>query len=211
MELDDDPILVRRMLSGDQRAFDEFFHGYFDRLYRFALVRVGGDADAAEEMVQQTLCRAVEKLELYRGEAALFTWLCQICRNAVADHYRSKEHRAEQIVPFEDTAEIRAALESLSALPALDPQVSMQDEQLRRVVRVILDYLPKRYADVLEWKYVQGLSVKEIAARLGLGPKAAESVLSRARAAFRDGLAAFANEDALAAFTGTGSTVRRQP
>jgi RNA polymerase sigma-70 factor (ECF subfamily) len=202
MELDDDSILVRRMLTGDQRAFDEFFNGYFDRLYRFALVRLGRDADAAEEVVQQTLCRAVEKLELFRGEAALFTWLCQICRNAIADLYRSKEYRGDQIVPFEDTEEIRGALESLTALPSRDPQISMQDEQLRRAVRVILDYLPMRYADVLEWKYIQGLSIKEIAAQLQLAPKAAESVLSRARAAFRDGLAAFGHEEALGAFAG---------
>jgi RNA polymerase sigma-70 factor (ECF subfamily) len=212
MELDDDSILVRRMLTGDQRAFDEFFNGYFDRLYRFALVRLGNDTDAAEEVVQQTLCRAVEKLGRFRGEAALFTWLCQICRNAMADLYRSKGYRGDNVVPFEDTAEIRAALESLSALPALDPQVSMQDEQLRRLVRVILDHLPKRYADVLEWKYIQGLSIKEIAGRLELGPKAAESVLSRARAAFRDGLAAFVPEDLAAFADGPGrSTEGKRP
>ncbi|HEX5418671.1 MAG TPA: RNA polymerase sigma factor [Gammaproteobacteria bacterium] len=202
MELDDDRALVRRMATGDQRAVDEFFNGHFDRLYRFALIRLGGDADAAEEVVQQTLCRAVQELKLFRGDAALFTWLCRICRNAIADRYRSKEYRGEQIVPLEDTAEIRAALERLSAMLALDPQDAMQDEQVRRVVRVVLDYLPRRYADVLEWKYIQGLSIKEIAARLKLAPKAAESVLSRARAAFRDGFVVFGHKDALETLVG---------
>ena len=55
MELDDDRELVRRMLSGNQRAYDEFFKAYFDRLYRFALVRLNNDSDAAEDAVQQTL------------------------------------------------------------------------------------------------------------------------------------------------------------
>jgi RNA polymerase sigma-70 factor, ECF subfamily len=54
-------------------------------------------------------------------------------------------------------------------------------------VQVTLDHLPARYADVLEWKYIQGLSVDEIAHRLGVGYKAAESLLTRARQAFRDG------------------------
>jgi RNA polymerase sigma-70 factor (ECF subfamily) len=48
--------------------------------------------------------------------------------------------------------------------------------------------LPQRYGDVLEWKYIDGLEVAEIARRLEVGPKAAESVLGRARAAFRDAL-----------------------
>ena len=86
--------------------------------------------------------------------------------------------------------EVRAALETLSAIPSEDPQDSMKSEQLRRLVQAILDHLPTRYGDVLEWKYIQGLSVKEIATRLGVAPKAAESVLSRARVAFRDGFAA---------------------
>jgi RNA polymerase sigma-70 factor (ECF subfamily) len=57
--------------------------------------------------------------------------------------------------------------------------------------------LPRRYSDVLEWKYIQGLSVKEIATRLGVAPKAAESTLNRARSAFRDGFATVANADLL--------------
>jgi DNA-directed RNA polymerase specialized sigma24 family protein len=57
------------------------------------------------------------------------------------------------------------------------------------LVRLTLDQLPARYGDALEWKYVEGLSVKEIAVRLGVGPKAAESLLTRARQAFRDAFA----------------------
>jgi len=197
MELDNDRELVRRMLSGEQRAYDDFFNGYFDRLYRFAIVRLGSEADAAEDIVQQTMCRAVEKLGHFRGEAALFTWLCQICRNAIADMFRAKDRPRGVVVPFEDSDEIRAALESISALPGGDPQQSMMNEQVRRVVQVVLDYLPRRYGDVLEWKYMQGLSVKEIAARLEIAPKAAESVLNRARTAFREGFATIASADVL--------------
>jgi RNA polymerase sigma-70 factor (ECF subfamily) len=196
MELDDDKVLVERMLAGDSRAFDAFFNAYFDRLYRFALIRLRNEPVAAEDIVQQTLCRAIEKLHYFRGEAALFTWLCQICRNAIADMFRSKEYQAGQPIPFEDSEEVRSALEALSALPLDDPQQSMQDEQLRRFVHVILDHLPRRYADALEWKYIQGLSVKEIAERLHVGPKAAESVLTRARAAFREGFDALGRADA---------------
>lgn len=204
MKLDDDKVLVDRMLAGDQRAFDAFFNAYFDRLYRFALARLRHEPDAAEDVVQQTLCRAVEKLHYFRGEAALFTWLCQICRNAIADMFRSKASQGGDTVPFEDSDEIRAALEALSALPVDDPEHAAQDAQLSRIVQVVLDHLPKRYGDVLEWKYIQGLSVKEIAARLEIAPKAAESVLSRARVAFRDGIGACGRIELGIASGGTG-------
>ncbi|MBN1238552.1 MAG: RNA polymerase sigma factor [Gammaproteobacteria bacterium] len=197
MQADDDKVLVDRMLAGDQRAFDDFFNAYFDRLYRFALTRLPGDPDSAEDAVQQTMCRAMEKLKYFRGEAALFTWLCQICRNTIADMFRARGRQAGQTVPFEDSDEVRSALEALASTPLDDPQASMRNEQVRRVVQAILDHLPTRYGDVLEWKYIQGLSVKEIAARLEVAPKAAESTLSRARVAFRQGFCAVGHPDVL--------------
>jgi RNA polymerase sigma factor (sigma-70 family) len=87
----------------------------------------------------------------------------------------------------EDDQEVSAALESLGAVTGDGPEDALQREEVARFVHVALDLLPGRYADVLEWKYVDDLSVNEIADRLELTPKAAESLLTRARAAFRDG------------------------
>ena len=78
-----DRAFVRRLLRGDEEAFAEFFDGYFPRLYRFALARLR-DEDDAEEVVQATLIRATRKLSTYRGEAALFTWLCTFCRHEIS-------------------------------------------------------------------------------------------------------------------------------
>jgi DNA-directed RNA polymerase specialized sigma24 family protein len=61
-------------------------------------------------------------------------------------------------------------------------------EQVHRIVEATLDALPGRYGDALEWKYIDGLSVQEIADRLRVGPKAAESLLTRARESFRDAI-----------------------
>ena len=72
-------------------------------------------------------------------------------------------------------------------------------EQVESLVRTVLDYLPGRYGDVLEWKYMHGLSVKEISDRLDVTPKAAESILNRARLAFKDGVATLGNVDAVQA------------
>jgi len=80
--------LVKRMLAGEERAFEEFFSGHFSRLYRFARARLGQDVDAAEEVVQAALCKAVSALKSWRGEAALFTWLCTLCRRQMSAHFK---------------------------------------------------------------------------------------------------------------------------
>ncbi|HUD70949.1 MAG TPA: RNA polymerase sigma factor [Dongiaceae bacterium] len=191
--IDDDRALVGRMLDGDEAAFTRFFDGQFPRLYRFALTRLDGDEAATEEVVQAALCRAIAGLAGYRGEAALFTWLCTICRRGIAEHRERRGRRLDDVPLREENPEVRAALDSLAALGGSDPETAAQRREIARQVQVILDALPGAYGDALEWKYLEGRSVREIAARLDLSVKAAESMLTRAREAFRDGFAAMAH------------------
>ena len=178
--------LVRRMLAGDQRAFDEFFDGHFPGLYRFALTRVNHDENAAEDVAQATICKAITKLKTYRGEAALFTWLCTFCRHEISAFYKRSKITARQVDLIEDTPEVRAALESLGGAFE-DPENAFDRAEIGRLVQVALDQLPAHYGSALEWKYLEGLSVKQIAGKLKLSPKAVESLLTCAREAFRDG------------------------
>jgi RNA polymerase sigma-70 factor (ECF subfamily) len=181
-----DRAIVARILAGDEEAFEAFFNEYFSRLYRFAMARLSNNQDAAEEVVQSALCNVVDKLETYRGEAALFSWLCTICRHEISSYYRRNRHRPREIGLVEEIPEVRAALESLAAVEN-DIEGDLLRKELSHLVQVTLDYLPTRYGDALEWKYIEGLSVKQIASRLQISVKAAESLLSRARGAFRDG------------------------
>lgn len=184
--LQQDRTLVQRMLNGEDVAFEEFFDFYFPALYRFVLIRLNKDADAAEEVVQRALCKAVSKLKTFRGEAALFTWLCTFCRHEISSYLKTQKRFVYQPEFVYDNPEMVAALESLLITTEDHPDVSLLRKELSQLVHVALDALPRRYADALEWKYIEGLSVKEIAARLDLGLKAAESLLTRARNAFRD-------------------------
>jgi RNA polymerase sigma-70 factor, ECF subfamily len=185
-----DKALVSRMLARDEAAFELFFDTYAPGLYRFAVARLKYDGDAAEEVVQATLCKAITKLATYRGEAALFTWLCTFCRHEISAHYDRLRRTAHETPLIEETPDVRAALESLGAASADGPDERLRRRELARLVQMTLDYLPDRYGDALEWKYIQELSVQEIALRLTVSPKAAESLLSRAREAFRDAFAA---------------------
>ena len=71
---------------------------------------------------------------------------------------------------------MRAALESLM-VTSDDPESALESKELSRLVQVALDQLHPRYGDALEWKYIHGFSVKEIASFMDITPKAAESVL----------------------------------
>jgi RNA polymerase sigma-70 factor, ECF subfamily len=182
------------MLDGDELAFESFFNAVYPALYRFALARLGSDADAAGDVAQAAICKAITKLHTFRGEAALLTWVCVFCRREIYAHLsRHAERPLVQLGPLgEDEPEIRAALESLRVATADDPDASLDRAKLGVFVQRVLDQLPAHYADALEWKYIDEVSVQEIGIRLGLGPKAAESLLTRARSAFRDAFRALA-------------------
>lgn len=181
-----DLALARRLVAGDESAFDAFFTDYFPRVYRFARARLDDNDAWAEDVTQAALIRALDKIHTYRGDAALFTWLCTLCRHEISD-WRHRTGRTSEVALVDDHPDIRMALEAVAALAGEDPDTELQRREVARLVRATLDHLPGRYGDVLEWKYIQELSVAEIADRLGLGYKAAESVLTRARQSFRDG------------------------
>jgi RNA polymerase sigma-70 factor (ECF subfamily) len=175
------------MLSGDERAFETFFDDVFPRLFRFAVSRLG-NADSAEEVAQATLVLALRKLETWRGEAALFTWLCTLCRHEITAFSR-RSGRDTLAVVGEDDPQVRASLESLPAAIFDAPDARFESAERTRLVHLTLDWLPAHYADVIEWKYLEGLTVAEIADRLRTSEKTIESRLTRAREAFRDGFA----------------------
>jgi RNA polymerase sigma-70 factor, ECF subfamily len=185
--LADDKQLIRRLLAGDQRAFDSFFDAYFSRVYRFALPRLNGDVEAAQEVVLSALNKALRKLSEFRGDSTLFTWICQICRNEVVDCIRARR-RSRHVVLIDDQPELRQAIESIEAPEVFDLLENYGRAEVGRLVQVVLDRLPSSYGDALEWKYIQGDSVEEIGKRLGIGTTAAQSILARARISFRQAL-----------------------
>lgn len=181
--------LVARLRGGDERAFDRFASGYLPGLHRFALRRVNGDRELARDLVQTTMCKVIEKLDGYRGEAPLFTWLCACCRHEIAAHYRRLGRRPREVELGEREA-AGAGLDAAFPSPDSGPEQGLLALERDERVHLALDRLPALYAQVVEWRYLEELGVAEIARRLATSYKAAESLLSRARGAFRAGYAA---------------------
>jgi len=174
---------VQLLLKGNERDFEEFFQEYFPKVFRFCARRISGPD--LEEIAMTSIRQCFRYLESYRGEASLYTWMCQIARNELSAHFR-KRARQPLVVPIEDDTHIRAELESIAADPRYEPENEMAEENSRQLILALLDHLPSNYGRVLEAKYIEGLTMREIASQLNTTPKAVESILSRARAAFKE-------------------------
>jgi RNA polymerase sigma-70 factor, ECF subfamily len=181
----DENDLVQRMLRGEQRAFDEFFGAFAARLGAFAARRSSLDASALEDVVQLTMINAIRGLATFRGGSTLFTWLCQICRNQLADA-RRKSERQPKAQSLDELSAKRPTAEIVELVDYRDPLDECAEDSTRSGVRRTINQLPASYARILELRYGDDLTVPEIARLLQLSESAAESRLVRARQAFRE-------------------------
>jgi RNA polymerase sigma-70 factor, ECF subfamily len=176
--------LIGRMRAGNQQAFDQFFKAYAARLAGFAARRSALDGSALEDVVQLTMINAMRNLASFRGESALFTWLCQICRNQLVDA-RRKAARQPVVDNLEALNESRADKLPIQLIDYHDPLDACTQDSERAAVRRVINDLPVKYSRILELRFGDDLSIAEIAHALGLTEVAAQSLLARARGAFR--------------------------
>ncbi len=175
--------LVQRMLNGEESAFKAFFDLYAPRLASFAARRSSFAEATIEDIVQTTLVKAIRNLSRFRGDSAIFTWLCGICGKEIINQHR-KTLRQGEIVGINETTE---QLETVLWIRAeeLDPASEIELAEHRRAVARTLNQLPANYSRALELKYGDDLSVDDIASILGVTTIAAQSLLARARLAFK--------------------------
>jgi len=181
----DEQDLVERMRRGEQRAFDQFFDAYAARLGAFAARRSALDAAAIEDVVQITMINAIRGLSGFRGGSAVFTWLCQICRNHLAD-VRRKSARQPPVQSLDTLVAAKPHATLLELTDFRDPLDECAQDSTRGAVRRAVNRLPASYARILELRYGDDLTVPEIARLLQVSEDAAESRLARARQAFRE-------------------------
>ena len=170
------------LVRGEREAAEGFFRHHLGALYEFVHYRVGGNRALAEDLVQDTFLTAIERLAAFDGRASLHTWLCGIARNKIRAHRRRLKPALIEDVLAEADPEIEAILMAIDREPL--PEAALEREETRELVGATLSSLPPDYRDALVQKYVEELSTAEIAARAGKNEKAAESTLTRARAAF---------------------------
>ena len=171
-------------MARDEAALREFFDEYFGRLYRFAFARLRGDAAMAEDAAQAAMVRGLRGLPGFRGQASLFSWLAQICRNEIADLVEKSARISAHTTSLDAEGAHRDAANAVEDVNAGGELPLVSGERLK-VIRRVLDELPGRYGEMLELKYIEEWNVERIAARVGLSFEATQSQLQRARLAFR--------------------------
>ncbi len=163
-------MLRRAVLTGDERAWRTLYDEAFDDLYNYVRWRCGGRRDWAEEIVQETWLTAVRRVRRFDPRQGSFlAWL----RGIAANLLRNELRRQRRSPKFEPSANGEMAGNDSSA------------PQRQQGIAAALDALSEREEAVLRAKYLEGLTVAEIARRGNETSKAVESLLSRAREAFR--------------------------
>lgn len=168
--------LVEDVLAGKKGAASRFYYKLVPAVRNYIRGRVGNERDV-EELTQDTFMSALDSLSLYRGEASIKTFVISIARHEVADWYRKRYVRQA----VEKTAPI---FESMMAEMGT-PEWVMKKKKLEKQFMAAYHTLSMSHQDVLSYRYELGMSVKEIAKRMELSLKATESLLYRARVAFR--------------------------
>jgi len=168
--------LVKAVLDGENGAATRFYREFAPKLRRYLIAKL--PEQELEEVLQDTFLSAFDSLSLYRGDSSVTTWLISIARHEVADYYRKRY--------------VRSAVEKTTPLfenmvsEVLSPEFVYEKKKIEKKFFAVYHVLNKQYQDVLSYKYELSMSVREIAEKMNLSFKATESLLFRARGAFRE-------------------------
>jgi RNA polymerase sigma-70 factor (ECF subfamily) len=182
-----DAQLVQLARQRDGAAFRTIMRRHNRRLYRMARAVVLNDSEA-EDVVQEAYVRAFTSLGQFRGDATLATWLSRIVLNEALGRLRRRRPTVDletidncppsqaQVIPFP------------LATPQLDPERTMAQREIQRLVEQAIDDLPEAFRIVLVARTIEGMSVEETAELFGLRAETVKTRLHRARALLKDAL-----------------------
>ncbi len=172
---DSDTVLAGRLRAKDRKATAEFVERYAGPVSQYLRSRLWPREDIVDDLAQEVFLAAWERMDTYRGEAPLRGWLLGIARHKVEDHYRAQA-RTEPVA-VEDIDE--AADEGLAMDDVLDRT------RVEERMRAILASLAPPYGALLQWRYWEKRSLRDMASQTGRTEKAIERLLARARVQFR--------------------------
>jgi RNA polymerase sigma-70 factor (ECF subfamily) len=168
---------------------EQVLHEHAPKVYSLAYRLLGNEADA-EDVAQEVFLQVVRKLDTFRGDAALSTWLYRVTVNAALAYRRKRaalqKHRAPGDPDLLDDGADGAGLVRRWALP---PDQLALDHETHQLIEQAVAKLPESYRDVYVLADVEGLPNQEIADALGLSVSAVKSRLHRARLLMRRALA----------------------
>jgi RNA polymerase sigma-70 factor (ECF subfamily) len=181
--------LHQELLAQTEAAVEELVARFGPRVYRLAL-RITGRPEDAQEVTQDTLWTVVRKIDTFKGESALGSWIYRITANAAYQKLRSR--RGKEEVSWETLLPTFDAdghhVEPVRDFTAAFEDPAMQGETRRRL-REAIDGLPADYRTAFVLHDMEGLPNPEIAELLGISLPAVKSRVHRSRLFLRQRLA----------------------
>jgi RNA polymerase sigma-70 factor (ECF subfamily) len=183
--------LLRAVLAGDEQAWEALYTDAFDALHAYVNWRCAGLRDLVDDVVQETWLTAVRRIRAFEPERGSFAgWLRGIAANIIRNQLRRHDRRNGQAnahllwhgLPTVPRSGDRGTTGCVASPADAD---AAKREQAQQVARALAS-LPDHYEAVLRAKYLDQQSVADIAAEQGATAKAVESMLTRARQAFRE-------------------------
>jgi RNA polymerase sigma-70 factor, ECF subfamily len=171
----EDAALVERCRNGDLAAFEEIYRAHSGRLFSVACRLVGNPADA-EDLLQEIFLAAHRKLDTFRGESALGTWLYRLATNLCLDHLRSRAGRSNQLT---DALDDEPGLFDGSTSTLAEQTVAKMD------IERALARLPDGCRAAFVLHDIEGLEHREVAAILGVAEGTSKSQVHKARLKLR--------------------------
>ncbi len=168
--------LISQLKKGDSSAVSVWYSSSKTELLKFFLKRMGDESDA-QELVHDTYLSCLSSLPLFRGESELWTFMLSIARHELSDYWRKKyAKKAIALLPYG-----HELLDSVRSDEGEDAWLAGHVS----IISEILHGLPEEISELLQLKYVDGLSVKELAHHYGLSFAAMQSKLYRAKELFK--------------------------
>lgn len=184
-----DAELVALAREGNRPALDALVDRYQPTVYRYGLRMCGGDADAAEDVLQDTLLSLARSVGRFRGESALSTWLFTVARRACL---RKRRRRKSEPAAQESIEALEGSAADALVAPGENPEEALAGRELHATVDAALAALKPVEREVLVLRDLQGLTAPEVARVVGVTVQAVKSRLHRARLALRERLEPFA-------------------
>jgi RNA polymerase sigma-70 factor, ECF subfamily len=168
--------LVARCRRGDLGAFEDLYRAHSGRLYNVAYRMTGSAADA-DDLLQEIFLLVYRRLDSFRGESSLGTWLYRLATNCCLDHLRSKAGRQQKVTGF---------FEDLDAPEPRAPGSWRPDTVLDRMeLERAITQLPPSYRAAFVLHDVEGLEHHEVGDALGIAVGTSKSLVHKARARMR--------------------------
>lgn len=172
--------LIARCLAGDADAERALYDAHVERIYRL-VYRMAGDGDLAADLTQDTFIRAFERLQQFRGDSSLATWLHSIAVSVTLNGMRKVKRIGLRTTDLDET-------------PLLAAEVRAIPHDLRTKLYQAIDALSEKLRPVFIMHDIEGYTHEEIGAALGIPIGTSKARLFDARAKLRAALAPFAGD-----------------